>query len=114
MNEKVSIRIWHGGKFKEAKSGINYVGGFGRIMKVDSDDLSMDYLMSLASKCNGDRWIQGLFYLLLGYTLKDDLRKINGENVVVKLHNAMIQMRTMNVYMLHKYPKITLNCHIIS
>ena len=50
INEKVSIRIWYGGKFKEAKASINYVGGFGRIMEVDPDDLSMDYLMSLANK----------------------------------------------------------------
>ncbi|XP_057522665.1 uncharacterized protein LOC130802669 [Amaranthus tricolor] len=72
-------------------------------MKVDPDDLSMDYLMSLANKCNGNRDIQGLFYLLPGYTLKDGLRKINKENVVIELHNAVIQMRTMNVYMLYKY-----------
>ena len=61
MNEKVSIRIWYQGKFKEAKGSISYVGGFGRIMEVDPYDLSMDYLMSLANKCNGDRGIQGLF-----------------------------------------------------
>lgn len=73
-------------------------------MEVDPDDLSMDYLMSLANKCNGDRGIQGLFYLLSGYTLKDGLRKIDGENVVVELHNAVIQMRTVNVYVLHRYP----------
>ena len=59
--------------------------------------------MSLANKYNGDRGIQGLFYLLLGYTLKDGLRKIDGKNVV-ELHNAIIQMRTVNVYMVHKYP----------
>ena len=45
--------------------------------------------MSLANKYNGDRGIQGLFYLLLGYTLKDGLRKIDGKNVV-ELHNAII------------------------
>ena len=72
-------------------------------MEVDPDDLSIDYLMSLANKCNGDRGIQGPFYLLPGYTLKDGLRKIDGENVVVELHNAVIQMRIVNVYVLHKY-----------
>ena len=41
---------------------------------------------------------KGFFYMLLGYTLKDDLRKIDGENVVVELHNALIQMRTLNVH----------------
>ena len=61
MNEKVSIIIWYEGEFKEAKGGISYVGGFGRIMEVNPDDLFMDYLMSLANKCNGDRRIQGLF-----------------------------------------------------
>ena len=30
-------------------------------MKVDPNDLSIDYLMSLANKCNGDRGIQGVF-----------------------------------------------------
>ena len=50
MNEKVCIRIWYRGKFKEAKGSISYVGGFVRIMEVDPDDLSMDYLMSLANK----------------------------------------------------------------
>ena len=43
MNEKVSIRISYGGKFKEVKGGISYVRVFGRIMEVDPDDLSMDY-----------------------------------------------------------------------
>ena len=57
INEKVSIKIWYGGKFKEAKDSISYVGGFGRIMEVDPDDFFMDYLMSLANKCNGDRGI---------------------------------------------------------
>ena len=61
MNENVSIRIWYRGKFKEAKSCISYVGGFGRIMEVDPNDLSMNYLISLANKCNGDRGIQGFF-----------------------------------------------------
>ena len=74
--------VW--GKFKEAEGSISYVEGFGRIMEMDPDDLSMDYLMSLANKCNGDRGIQDLFYLLPGYTLKDDLMKIDGENVVVE------------------------------
>ena len=59
----MSIKIWYGCKFKEAKGGISYVGGFGRIMEVDPYDLSMDYLMSLANKCNGDRGIQELFLL---------------------------------------------------
>ena len=92
MNEKLSIKIWYGGKFKKTKGGISYVGGFGRIMEVDPDDLSMNYWMSLANKCNGDRGIQGLFYLLPSYILKDGLKKIDGENVVVELHNAVIQM----------------------
>ena len=61
MNEKVSIRVWYGGKFKEAKGSISYVGGFGKIREVDPDDLSKDYLMNLINKCNGDRGIQGLF-----------------------------------------------------
>ena len=98
----MSIRIWYGGKFQEAKGGISYIGGFHRIMEVDPDELSMDYFMSLANRCNGDRGIQGLFYLLLGYTLKDGLRNIDGKNVVIELHNAIIQMRTVNVYVLHK------------
>ena len=58
MNEKVSIKIWYRGKFKEAKDSISYIGGFGRIMEVDPDDLSMNYLMSLANKCDGDRGIK--------------------------------------------------------
>ena len=58
-------------------------------MKVDPDDLSMDYLMSLTTKCNGDRGIKRFFYLLSGYTLNDGLRKIVGKSVV-ELHNAII------------------------
>ena len=45
--------------------------------------------------------------MLPGYTLKDGLRKIDGKNIV-ELHNAIIQMRTVNVYVLHKYPTSTL------
>ena len=61
MNENVSIRIWYGDKFQEAKGYISYVGGFGRIIKVDPNDFSVDYLMSLANKCNGDKGIQWFF-----------------------------------------------------
>ena len=39
--------------------------------------------MNLANKCNGYRGIQGHFYLLPDYALKDGIRKIDGENVVV-------------------------------
>ncbi|CAO2833074.1 unnamed protein product [Amaranthus hypochondriacus] len=104
MSEMVSIEIWYGGKFKEARGSISYVGGFGKVMEVDPNALSMDYLMTLADKCDGDRGIEGLLYLLPGSTLKDGLRKIDGENVVRELHGALMQLRTVNVYVLHKYP----------
>lgn len=42
----------------------------------------MDYLMNSTIWCNGYRGIEGLFYLLQGFSLKDGLRKIDGENDV--------------------------------
>ena len=53
------LEFWYGGKFKEVKGSISYVGGFCRIVEVDPDDWSMDHLLSLANKCNEDRGIQG-------------------------------------------------------
>ena len=46
--------------------------------------------MNLATKCNGDREIDELFYLLLAFSLKDRLRKKVGENYVVHLHGVVV------------------------
>ena len=63
MKQNVSTRICYGGKFQESKGGIMYVGGFGRIFPIDPNCLSMEYLMNLTIKWNGDRGIESIYYL---------------------------------------------------
>ena len=60
--------------------------------------------MNMTIRCNGYRGIEGCFYLLLGFSLKDGLRKIIGENDVVYLHNVVVQNRVLDMYVLHNFP----------
>ena len=101
----MSIGIWYEGIFSESKGSIMYVGDFGRIFSVDPNCLSMEYLMNLDVKFNGDRGIDGIYYLLPGCSVKEGLRKIDGDNDVVYLQ--AIQNKAINVYVLHKYPNST-------
>ena len=67
--------------------------------------LSIEHLMNLAVKSNGDRGVDGIYYMLPGCRLKKGLRKIDGDNDVVDLQ--AIQNRAINVYVLRKYPNLT-------
>ena len=62
-----------------------YVGGFDRIFLIDLNCLSMKYLMNLAVKCNGNRGIDGIYFLLSYCSLKEGLTKIDGDTDVVDL-----------------------------
>ena len=101
MDLNVSIKVLYRSKLTKSKGSSMYIGGFSKTFS-GSDYLSMDYLMYLANKCNRDKEIDGLFYLLLAFSLKDGLRKKVGENDVVHLH-VVVKNRVVNVYVLHRF-----------
>ena len=95
-----------------------HIEGFDRIFAIDTDHLSMEYLMNLVVRSNGDKEIEGIFYLLPDFSLKDGLGKMDGENEVINLYDTVIQNRVVNVYVFHKYPipskHVPPNCENIS
>ena len=54
----MSIRIWYWGRFMKSEGSIMYDGGFSRTFAVGFDYFSMNYLMNLTIRCNGDREIE--------------------------------------------------------
>ena len=62
-------------------------------MEVDPDDLSMDYLMSLAYKCNGDRGIQGPFLRTLFLVFFKELELTGHSRVALPAISLFAKMR---------------------
>lgn len=77
MFDNISLRFWHGGKLTIVGNGqLIYMGEEGRTFTVDPNELCYFDLVELAKKSEQYNKIKGLYFLALGRTLVNGLRKI--------------------------------------
>lgn len=109
MDDMIAFRFWYGGKFSSDDDDMSYIGGMDRTFQVSLNDLCFDFLMSLAAKCVESKYIEGLYYLKLGMSLKGGLRKVVGEPSAFHLRKATVESGFVNVYIAQTLPKSCLS-----
>ncbi|KAL2942915.1 Biosynthetic peptidoglycan transglycosylase [Bienertia sinuspersici] len=77
-----------------------YKGGVGRNFFVDPDELCYWDLVEFGRKCGHDN-VQGMYYLVPGMSLENDLRKIIGDEEVLQMDEIAVKYRAVEVYLLH-------------
>ncbi|CAO2818463.1 unnamed protein product [Amaranthus hypochondriacus] len=60
--------------------------------------------MSLAAQCIQSKYIEGLYYLTPGLSLKDGLRKVVGDAANFHLRKAAVESPLVNVYVVQTLP----------
>ncbi|KAL2894863.1 hypothetical protein RDABS01_010772 [Bienertia sinuspersici] len=101
--DNVTVRFWHGGKFKHVATGeLIYIGGQGKTYKVDPDEFSYFDFIDLAKKCADYGVIEGLYYLLPRQGLLEGLRKVADDGVVPEMVELVVKYRTIEMYVLHE------------
>ncbi|KAL2934028.1 Halomucin [Bienertia sinuspersici] len=101
--DNVTVRFWHGGKFKHVATGeLIYIGGQGKTYEVDPDEFSYFDFIDLAKKCANYGVIEGLYYLLPGQGLLEGLRKVVDDGVVPEMVDLAVKYRTIEMYVLHE------------
>ena len=88
---------------------MTYLGGMDRTFEVNPDNLCFDFLMSPAAKCIEQRYIEGLYYVKPGMTLKDGLRNVVREVGAFHLGKTAVESRFVDVYVVQTLPKSCLS-----
>ncbi|KMT10522.1 hypothetical protein BVRB_5g116460 [Beta vulgaris subsp. vulgaris] len=105
--DTVTLRYWHGGRFKEASTGqLIYAGGQGKTIGVVPDELCFWETMDMAKKCGDYSTVEAVFYLLPGMGLKDGLVKVEDDKSVIALCDIAKKQKSVDLYVLYQqaYP----------
>lgn len=96
-NTVVTLRFWHGGKFKKDGRGFQYVGGKIKTFPVDADELCWWYLLELAQKC-GYKTIDSILYSVPDLNLDSSLRQVYNDTEVLEMGALALKFRTIDLY----------------
>ncbi|KAL2899991.1 Mediator of DNA damage checkpoint protein 1 [Bienertia sinuspersici] len=102
MENKVCLRFWHGGLFKEDRQGhMCYVGGQGRTFSIDADELCWWYLRDLVKNCGDYGEINCIYSLNPGKSLTEGLCKVYNDEEVRKRAEVVCKYRCVDLYVKH-------------
>ena len=99
--EDVTLRFRHRGLFKKSQDGLQYLGGEERRFNVDPDELCWFWLDELAKKCGPYMKIKEIYYLILGKSLEDGLRRVYADKEVLQMVEIVLAYGCIDLYVLH-------------
>uniref|UniRef100_A0A803MIV1 PB1-like domain-containing protein n=1 Tax=Chenopodium quinoa TaxID=63459 RepID=A0A803MIV1_CHEQI len=85
----VTLEFWHGGQFRIVANGhLVYEGGKGSTREISPDEICYWDLILLAREVSNGKTVEGVYYLILGLSMENGLRKVILHVVSSVLANA--------------------------
>ena len=96
----VTLRMWHGGKFKKFPKDpkLQYMGGQCKVYdRIDPDLLCFWWLKELALECATYKRIDELYYVIPGSDLDTGLMRVYHDQEVVEMTAHVLRNDTIDV-----------------